>query len=295
MCNPWSHRTRQRGIRKLPNFRKYRLEDDEWTVVEELVAVLERYKQATLFFSRNSASVYAVIPAMDKLDSHMNNVETREEFRPAIQAAMKLARKKMDRYWKMTDDSNTYRIATVLHPGLKLEYFRLQKWEDEWIEAAENLVREEYIDRYKDQVSPSTPAAHISVEDKARQCADDFGDISLGTAASLADELDDYLRQPVENTKIPLQWWVHNQKTYPNLHRMALDYLSIPATSTAVERVFSQGRHLLHFTRNRLSPSSTRAFLCLGSWLRCDLLAPEDLINVMKSLKKRKREDESVM
>lgn len=40
---------------------------------------------------------------------------------------------------------------------------------------------------------------------------------------------------------------------------------------------------------------STRAFLCLGSWLRCDLLAPEDLINVMKSLKKRKREDESVM
>lgn len=192
---------------------------------------------------------------MDKLDSHMNNVETREEFRPAIQATMKLARKKMDRYWKLTDDSNTYRIATgehksstffdtewfvlthvllVLHPGLKLEYFRLQKWEDEWIEAAENLVREEYIDRYKDQISPSTPAAHISVEDKARQCADDFGDISLGTAGSLADELDDYLRQPVENTKVPLQWWVHNQKTYPNLHRMALDYLSIPGRSCTI-------------------------------------------------------------
>jgi hypothetical protein len=29
------------GDKKLPNFRKYRLEDDEWTVVEELVAVLE--------------------------------------------------------------------------------------------------------------------------------------------------------------------------------------------------------------------------------------------------------------
>ncbi|KAG1865285.1 hypothetical protein F4604DRAFT_1956882 [Suillus subluteus] len=66
------------------------------------------------------------------------------------------------------------------------------------------------------------------------------------------------------------------------------------ATSTAVERVFSQGRHLPHFTRNHLSPSSTRAFLCLGSWLRCDLVAPEDLTKIMKSLKKRKREDESV-
>jgi hypothetical protein len=90
----------------------------------------------------------------------------------------------MDRYWEMTDDSNTYRIATVLHPGLKLEYFRLHRWEDEWIEAAENLFREEYIDRYKDHVSPSTPAAHVSAEDKERQCADDFGDISLGTATS---------------------------------------------------------------------------------------------------------------
>jgi len=51
----------------------------------------------------------------------------------------------------------------VLHPGLKLECFRLHK--DEWIEA-------------------STPAAHVSAEDKERQCADDFGDISLGTATS---------------------------------------------------------------------------------------------------------------
>ncbi|KAG1867174.1 hypothetical protein DFJ58DRAFT_723866 [Suillus subalutaceus] len=31
------------------------------------------------------------------------------------------------RFLSPTDDSNTYRIATVLHPGLKLEYFRLQK------------------------------------------------------------------------------------------------------------------------------------------------------------------------
>jgi hypothetical protein len=104
-------------------------------------------------------------------------------------------------------------------------------WEDEWIEAAETLVREEYIDHYKDQVSPSTPAVHVSAEAKVQQCADDFGDVSLGTAAFLVDELDDYLRQPVENTKVPLQWWVRNQKTYPNLHRMALDYLSIPGRS----------------------------------------------------------------
>ncbi|KAG1792392.1 uncharacterized protein BJ212DRAFT_1261220, partial [Suillus subaureus] len=75
---------------------------------------------------------------------------------PTIQSTMKLARKKMDTYWKMTNDSNTYRIATGEHKSSVVwvvcadPRFWLQKWKDEWIEDAENLVREEYIDRYKD-------------------------------------------------------------------------------------------------------------------------------------------------
>jgi len=38
---------------------------------------------------------------------------------------------------------------TVLHPGLKLEYFRQHKWEDEWIDVGENLVHEEYAVNYQ--------------------------------------------------------------------------------------------------------------------------------------------------
>ncbi|KIK90826.1 hypothetical protein PAXRUDRAFT_78511, partial [Paxillus rubicundulus Ve08.2h10] len=71
---------------------------------------------------------------------------------------------------------------------------------------------------------------------------------------------------------------------------MALDYLSVPPTSAAVERVFSQGRHLFHFTRNRLSPSSTRGLLCLGSWSRCGLVVHDELFHVAKLKKKRLRD-----
>ncbi|KDR79571.1 hypothetical protein GALMADRAFT_47315, partial [Galerina marginata CBS 339.88] len=60
--------------------------------------------------------------------------------------------------------------------------------------------------------------------------------------------------------------WYEKRQTFPQLHRMALDYLSIPATSTDVERLFSRGRLILSHTRSRLSPQSTRALLCLGSW-----------------------------
>ncbi|KAG1733893.1 uncharacterized protein EDB91DRAFT_1057180 [Suillus paluster] len=65
------------------------------------------------------------------------------------------------------------------------------------------------------------------------------------------------------------------------------------ATSTAVERVFSQAWQLLHFTRNRLAPSTIRAFLCLGAWGRSDLLAMEDLLASVRSQKRKQNEVEA--
>ena len=67
----------------------------------------------------------------------------------------------------------------------------------------------------------------------------------------------------------------------------------LSATSTAVERVFSQGRQLLHFTRNWLSPASIRASLCLGDWSRRDLLSTSDIVEAIQIRQdKRKREDD---
>jgi len=52
----------------------------------------------------------------------------------------------------------------VLHPGLKLKYFWQHEWDDEWIEIAENLVREEYAVNYqkKDNVSGNCDAKEKS-------------------------------------------------------------------------------------------------------------------------------------
>ena len=55
-------------------------------------------------------SIAAVIPAMDKLDSHLNP-NTNKPYHPAIQVAMKLARKKINHYYSQTDLSSVYQIA----------------------------------------------------------------------------------------------------------------------------------------------------------------------------------------
>jgi hypothetical protein len=39
-------------------------------------------------------------------------------------------------------------MLAVLHPGLKLEYFRQHEWEPEWIEQAKSLVREVFVGMY---------------------------------------------------------------------------------------------------------------------------------------------------
>jgi hypothetical protein len=205
--------------------RKFELETEEWSIAEDLVTVLLQYKNVTLFFSQDSASVTAVIPAMDQITSHLN-YQTRKVYHPSIAAAMKLARKKMDRYYLLTD-SSTYRIAMVLHPGMKLEYFRNQKWKGEWIKEAESLVWEEYIAEYEKVANESNATPTKNLKTKNNGGFTSFSDLSV-TSTPRASVIQEYLNHPVENVKGPLKWRVDNQHVYPNLHRMALDYLSIP-------------------------------------------------------------------
>jgi hypothetical protein len=111
----------------------------------------------------------------------------------------------------------------------------------------------------------------------------------------LRSELDTYLGTDPEHVTDALAWWYEHKHVYPCLHRMALDYLSIPgkfkyldignfldhqfilATSVDVERTFSQGRLLLSHIRNRLSIQSTRALLCLGIWSEMGYVRDKDV------------------
>jgi hypothetical protein len=51
-----------------------------------------------------------IFPAMDIL-TNTDNIEAKQLYHPVIHAAMKLAEKKMDCYYSLTDDSAAYRIA----------------------------------------------------------------------------------------------------------------------------------------------------------------------------------------
>ncbi|KFZ15665.1 hypothetical protein V501_02624 [Pseudogymnoascus sp. VKM F-4519 (FW-2642)] len=73
--------------------------------------------------------------------------------------------------------------------------------------------------------------------------------------------------RPGEHTDI-LKYWCAKQYQYPVIARIARDYLAIPATSAASERVFSNGSDIIIKKRNRLSPPTIRYLLCLRNWGR---------------------------
>ncbi|KZV80205.1 putative AC transposase, partial [Exidia glandulosa HHB12029] len=96
------------------------------------------------------------------------------------------------------------------------------------------------------------------------------------------DEVRHYLSTAVEDPgQDVLAWWRGKAKLYPRLSCMARDYLIIPATSVDVERVFSRGRQLLPYNRNRLSTDSIRALLCVGAWSRMDFVRDNDVMKAV--------------
>ncbi|KAG1858029.1 hypothetical protein DFJ58DRAFT_610738, partial [Suillus subalutaceus] len=85
-----------------------------------------------------------VIPAMDLIDERLTTYSCDTKFLPSIHSAIGLAKKMLDRYYQLTDKSEVYRIAMILHPHHKLSYFKSAGWEDGWIKIAEDLIRNEF-------------------------------------------------------------------------------------------------------------------------------------------------------
>ncbi|KAF8161867.1 hypothetical protein BJ912DRAFT_865291 [Pholiota molesta] len=130
----------------------------EW---EELVATLDladRIMPRDVTTRWNSTYdmlvfAYEYRKAIDTLTSHrsLRAYELSDDDWEIVEQLIGVLRKTLNRYYDMTDHSEVYRIAMVLHPRHKLEYFVKAKWEKEWIKTAEKIVRDEFNRSYADR------------------------------------------------------------------------------------------------------------------------------------------------
>ena len=64
-----------------------------------------------------------------------------------------------------------------------------------------------------------------------------------------------------------LEQWKKLGNQFPKLSQMAKDYLAIPASSVACERLFSTAGNFLNKKRNRLKEENLRKSVLLYNWI----------------------------
>jgi len=89
-----------------------------------------------------------------------------EDFCLPIKVALELSKRLMNKYYNLTDESEIYRSSirmgslliscccliyfVVHHPGLKTQYFKDNKWQQDWQDEAIAIAQRIYDDEYQD-------------------------------------------------------------------------------------------------------------------------------------------------
>ena len=237
---------------------------DSWNNFERLLEYLVPFRKATLRICGDiHPSLSLVVPLYNVLMDHLKAWMEKTDPQEPLHRSTVTATAKITEYYNLTSDC--YTISTVLDPRFGLEYYKRDKdTASDSFEEVFNIVNAVYLRFY----CPSDESIDNFVDEET----DDFLFTRSYKNDSPKTEFQNYCTDRVRNigskNEDVLLWWKSNAKAYPNLSRMARDYLAIPATSTSSERLFSGGKHLISITRECLSPSTIQACQCLKSWLK---------------------------
>jgi hypothetical protein len=108
---------------------------------------------------------------------------------------------------------------------------------------------------------------------------------------NLVDECKQYCAAPIINIDDAIAWWLEptQQKTFPNLSKMHLDYLSIPAMSAEPERLFSSAKVTISDRRSRLGSDVIEALECLRSWLQIQDTEADLIVDIKTDIKREQQ------
>ncbi|KNF06729.1 hypothetical protein PSTG_00045 [Puccinia striiformis f. sp. tritici PST-78] len=247
-----------------------------------------------------STRVAEVVVWIDQITADLSTVVANDEdhFPPALRNACRAGLQITNKYYSLTNCSPIYRIAMVLHPSFKDEYFKLAKWPQSWADEAITLTRQMYERWYKPK-----PCEAAKTPKKGPQKAQTGVLAGLGAAAiarsaeSLSNPIDIWLSgglvleegAPVNG----LRWWIEQKRsgnTHHGLLSMALDVMSCPATTVDVERTFNFGRDYVSSRRHNLHPKSVSRGMALSFYSKNGMIKPLALHEFMA-----KRQDEVKM
>ncbi|XP_039591329.1 zinc finger BED domain-containing protein 4-like isoform X2 [Polypterus senegalus] len=242
----------------------------QWTLIENMLTILDPCEQLTRDISRATATAADVIPAVQALKRFLTkNVPTDHGVKTSKSTLLEAVNKRFDHI----EAEPLYVLATILDPRYKDQYFTTSKQQaremlQEWLESS--------LDPCDSLYSPDEPQAQTTKADGKSSTSlldmyaeilkeNDDGTQHAGLSDTVVVEMQTYPSEstlpmspenPPENyekTMTPLEYWNSNKYRFPHLAELARKYLSAPCTSIDSERLFSAAANVLDEKRNRLS------------------------------------------
>jgi hypothetical protein len=245
-----------------------RLNAMEWSTLREIKDFLVILKQTTKSLEGHHHTLDRVIPSMDFILSHYEKAKITYANHDVLKNMVNSGWQKMEKYYSKTDESPAYAASVILNPTRKVMYMD-NYWRSSWAESAKEAVRKLWQEEYKPTNTPNTntpTSVTMSNEYELWLGAIDAPEV-------IEDEYEAYLgAKKVFGYLQPIDYWLDpkQKQDYPNLSRMAIDILSIPAMSSDPERAFSAAKITLTDRRNKLSIDMIECLECLKSWLSKD-------------------------
>jgi len=248
------------------------LSETEWEYLKEMEIILKPFQQVTKALEGNSegahhGSIWETLPAIEILLRHMEKKKEQHRSHPYLATCTNLAWAKLEKYYKIMDNTPIYGAALFLHPNHRFKYFK-QKWttkalkayQKSMLDAIRLLYNEQYAKTSFDSAIDASSEEEIEMDivrsylHAGMKEKDEFEAYLQGAPTQLADDANLY------------QWWATAGS--PRLAQMAYDLLSIPAMSAETERVFSGAKLTISPNRNRLTEDIIEATDCLKRWYK---------------------------
>lgn len=217
-------------------------------ILEDFLVVMEPFEEVTKRIQGDQVVTGSmVIPCIRSLQHHLDTVDSKFN-KKLVQGLKDSMAKRLTPY----EEKSAYRRASVLDPRFKAQWCSSA---DEQDQVKSDILS--ILSTATHQEPQPTPESATSSPPRKKSRL--FGFMAKPTTQPTRDttdlqELNSYLSEsPIEDTDDPLDHWRSTQHKFPKLAKLAQRYLSLPASSAAVERIFSVGGKLFRPDRARLS------------------------------------------
>ena len=200
---------------------------------------------------------------MDLLVAHFKQQMNLHRNNTLFNASLVTAWQAFDKYYTLINNTGAYTAAILLHPNRRKSYLRAV-WHKDWVNPGverATLIWQQYKQNYENNIIED-----LSHHNQFERFQHEIEMKQRRSQGGSFDEFGRFINAPAKSIKQgALEYWLQpsQRQSYLQLSQIAIDILSTMAMSAESERVFSDARRTVTWTRASLSSVTIEQLECL--------------------------------